>query len=193
MPDLNVKKMLITGLGNPGAEYAGTRHNIGFDVVTAFVEKTGGSFAPDRLADVARVKIKGVQFICIRPTTFMNLSGKAVNYWLKKEHIPAENSLTILDDIALPPGKLRLRKSGSSGGHNGLKDIEATLGTDAYPRLRFGAGGDFPKGRQAEFVLGTWLPTELPVVQLNIGRCVEVIEKIPFIGIERVMNEVNKK
>lgn len=188
-----MRKMLIIGLGNPGAEYAGTRHNIGFDVVTAFVEHLGGTFSPERLADLARVKSKGTLFICIKPTTFMNLSGKAVKYWLEKEHITPENSLSILDDIALPPGKLRLRSSGSSGGHNGLKNIELTLGSSAYPRLRFGAGGVFPKGQQAEFVLAPWLPEELPLVHSGIEKSVEAIEKIAFLGMERAMNEVNKK
>ena len=188
-----MRKMLIIGLGNPGAEYAGTRHNIGFDVVTAFVEHLGGTFSSERLADVARVKNKGTRFVCIRPTTYMNLSGKAVRYWLDKEHIAPEDSLTILDDIALPPGKLRLRKSGSSGGHNGLKDIEATLGSPAYPRLRFGAGGEFPKGHQAEFVLGQWLNEELPLVRAGIEKSVEILEKIAVLGMERTMNEANKK
>jgi len=135
-----MNKFLIVGLGNIGNEYANTRHNIGFDVVHAFATKHGGTFEVDRLAYRAEVKWKGKTFVCICPTTFMNLSGKAVKYWLDKEKIPIENSLTILDDLALPLDKLRLRSTGSSAGHNGLRDIEAVLGTVAYPRLRFGIG-----------------------------------------------------
>ena len=151
-----MSKFLIVGLGNPGDEYAHTRHNIGFDVVHAFVLKHGGMFKVDRLAVMSEVKWKGKVFVCICPTTFMNLSGKAFKYWQDKEKIPLENTLTIVDDLALPLDKLRLRGSGSDAGHNGLKDIQAILGTDAYPKLRFGIGNEFPKGMQAEFVLSKW-------------------------------------
>ena len=159
-----MNKFLIAGLGNPGAEYDHTRHNIGFDVVDAFVKKHGGTFSPARLADMAEVKWKGKIFICIKPMTFMNLSGKALKYWLDKEKIAIEQSLTIMDDLALPINKLRLRKSGSDAGHNGLKNIQETLGTDSYPKLRFGIGNEFPKGRQVDFVLSPWLPQEVPVI-----------------------------
>ena len=187
-----MSKYLITGLGNTGNEYANTRHNIGFDVVAAFVLKHGGSFRTDRLAYVAEVKWKGKQFVCICPTTYMNLSGRAVKYWLDKEKIPLDNSLTLLDDVSLPLDKLRLRASGSAGGHNGLKDIENILGTNQYPRLRFGIGNNYPKGMQADFVLGKWVSTEVPVVQLKIEKCVDIIGWFASIGIEQTMTEVNK-
>ncbi|MCP9753278.1 aminoacyl-tRNA hydrolase [Ferruginibacter sp. HRS2-29] len=184
-------KFLIVGLGNIGNEYGGTRHNIGFDVVHAFVSKHGGEFRVDRLAYVADVKWKGRQFVCICPTTFMNLSGKAFRYWLDKEKIALENSLTIVDDLALPLDKLRLRAAGSPAGHNGLKDIQAVMGTDAYPKLRFGIGNVYPKGMQADFVLGKWKNDEIPLVQLKIEKCVEVIESFATIGIDKTMSFVN--
>lgn len=185
-------KYLIVGLGNIGNEYADTRHNIGFDIVHAFVKKHGGNFRSDRLAFVAEVKIKGRLFICICPTTFMNLSGKAFKYWLDKEKIAIENTLTIVDDLALPIDKLRLRATGSDAGHNGLRDIQAILATDKYPKLRFGIGNQFPKGMQADFVLSKWMPTEIPIVQLKIEKSVEVIEHFAFLGIEKTMTAVNK-
>jgi peptidyl-tRNA hydrolase, PTH1 family len=185
-------KYLIVGLGNIGNEYANTRHNIGFDVTHAFVQKHGGSFRTDRLAFVAEVKIKGRLFICICPTTFMNVSGKAFKYWLDKEKIVIENTLTIVDDLALPIDKLRLRATGSDAGHNGLRDIQAILATDKYPKLRFGIGNQFPKGMQANFVLSKWLPAEIPIVQLKIEKSVEVIEQFAFLGIEKTMTDVNK-
>ena len=186
-----MSKFLITGLGNIGNEYAHTRHNIGFDVVDAFVHKHGCFFQSKRLADVAEVKWKGKIFVCIKPTTYMNLSGRAVKYWLDKEKISVENTLTILDDIALPLDKLRLRKSGSDAGHNGLRDIQAILGTDAYPKLRFGAGNNFPKGMQVDYVLSRWLAGEMPVVKLKIEKCLEVIENFAAIGIDKTMTQVN--
>jgi peptidyl-tRNA hydrolase, PTH1 family len=186
-----MSKFLITGLGNPGTEYAHTRHNIGFDVVSAFVLKHNGLFKTGRFAEVAEIKWKGKIFICIKPTTFMNLSGKAVKYWLSKENIEIEHSLTIVDDLALPLDKLRLRKSGSDAGHNGLRDIQIELGTDAYPKLRFGIGNQFPKGMQVKFVLSRWLAEEIPLVSQKIEKCVEVIENFATIGIERTMNMVN--
>ncbi len=187
-----MSKFLIVGLGNIGTEYANTRHNIGFDVVAAFVQKHAGNFTPGRLAYMAEVKYKGKIFVCICPTTFMNLSGKAFKYWLDKEKIPLENTLTVVDDIALPLDKVRLRASGSDAGHNGLKDIQNTLNSDKYPKLRFGIGNSFPKGMQVDFVLGKWQPEEIPVVQLKIQKCVDIIEKFATTGIEKTMNEVNK-
>lgn len=186
-----MSKYLIVGLGNPGDEYAHTRHNIGFDVVHAFAIKHGGMFKVDRLAYMAEVKWKGKTFICVCPTTYMNLSGRAFKYWMDKEKVAIENTLTVVDDLALPLDKLRLRGSGSSAGHNGLKDIEAILGTDAYPKLRFGIGNQYPKGMQAEFVLGKWKKEELPLVQLKIEKSVEVIESFASIGLERTMSSVN--
>ena len=186
-----MSKYLIVGLGNVGSEYAHTRHNIGFDVVHAFSIKHGGMFKNDRLAYVAEVKWKGKHFICICPTTYMNLSGRAFKYWLDKEKILVENTLTVVDDLALPLDKLRLRAAGSAAGHNGLKDIQAILGTDAYPKLRFGIGDSFPKGMQSDFVLGNWTKTELPVVQYKIAKCIDIIESVAAIGVDRTMSLVN--
>jgi PTH1 family peptidyl-tRNA hydrolase len=185
-------KYLIVGLGNIGAEYAGTRHNIGFDVADALVSKLGGSFSIDRLAEMAEVKWKGNILVCIKPTTYMNLSGRAVKYWMDKEKIAAEHILVVLDDLALPLTRLRVRPGGSDGGHNGLTSIQETLGTVAYPKLRFGIGNDFPKGRQVEYVLGKWRETELPLVRQKIEKSVEIIESFATIGIERTMTLYNK-
>lgn len=185
-------KFLIVGLGNIGAEYDATRHNIGFDVADAFVIKHGGSFKTDRLASMAEIKYKGKIFIVIKPTTYMNLSGKAVKYWMDKEKISIENTLVIVDEMALPIETLRLRGSGSHAGHNGLRNIQEVLNTNAYPRLRFGIGNDFPRGRQVEFVLGRWTPEELPYVKDKILKSIEVIESFATIGIERTMNNFNK-
>jgi len=186
-----MNKFLIVGLGNIGEEYKHTRHNIGFDVVTAFVLKHGGFFKLDRLAEVAEVKWKGRVFLCIKPTTYMNLSGKAMKYWMDKEGIDIACTLTIVDDLALPLSKLRLRGSGSDAGHNGLRDIQLTLGTDQYPKLRFGIGNQFPKGRQVEFVLGKWLPEEQKIIQAKIDKSVEIIESFAAIGLEKTMSQVN--
>lgn len=186
-----MNKFLIIGLGNIGDEYRHTRHNIGFDVLSAFVLKHGSFFKTDRLAEVAEVKWKGKIFICIKPTTFMNLSGKAFKYWMDKEKIAVENTLTIVDDLALPLSKIRMRGSGSDAGHNGLKDIQLTLGTDQYPKLRFGIGNDFPKGRQVEFVLGRWLPSEIPVVEKKIAGCAGIIESFAAMGLDKTMNMAN--
>jgi len=186
-----MSKYLLIGLGNVGAEYAHTRHNIGFDVLDAFVIKHGGFFKLDRLAEVAVVKWKGKTFICIKPTTFMNLSGKAFKYWMDKEKVDLENTLTIVDDLALPTSKIRLRASGSDAGHNGLKDIQLTLGTDAYPKLRFGIGNNFAKGHQVDFVLGKWAIDERKLIDLKIQKCVEVIESFAAIGLSRTMTMAN--
>ena len=186
-------KFLIIGLGNVGNEYAHTRHNIGFDVVNAFVQKHGGSFRIDRLVYIANIKWKGKLFICICPTTYMNLSGKAVKYWMEKEKISIGNILVIVDDIALPLNKLRLRAGGSDAGHNGLKSLQEVLGTSEYPKLRFGIGNDFPKGHQSDFVLGKWNKEEEPLVKLKIEKSVESIESFVVQGITAAMNQVNNK
>jgi peptidyl-tRNA hydrolase, PTH1 family len=185
-------KYLIVGLGNIGSEYENTRHNIGFDVVNAFVRKQGGSFQSDRLAYKAEVRWKGRLFICICPTTYMNRSGQALKYWMDKEKIALENILVIVDDLALPLSKLRLRPGGSDAGHNGLRDIQAMLGTTEYPKLRFGIGNNFARGRQVDFVLGKWTPEEAPLVKLKIDKCIEVIESFSTIGIAATMNAINK-
>jgi PTH1 family peptidyl-tRNA hydrolase len=186
-----MSKFLIVGLGNIGEEYANTRHNIGFDVVFAFVTKHGGKFSVDRLAYVAEVKWKGKLFVCVCPTTYMNLSGRAFKYWQDKEKIPLENTLTILDDLSLPLDKVRIRKSGTHAGHNGLRDIQNILGTDEYPKLRFGIGNSFPKGMQADFVLGKWKPTEISTVQHKIEKSIEIIESFATIGIDKTMSVYN--
>ncbi len=186
-----MSKYLFVGLGNIGAEYANTRHNIGFDVVNAFVLKHAGTFKVDRLAYVAEVKFKGKQIVCICPTTYMNLSGRAFKYWLEKTKAPVENTLTIVDDLALPLDKIRLRSAGTDAGHNGLKDIQNILGTDKYPKLRFGIGNSYPKGMQADFVLSKWLKAEEPVVLHKIEKCIEIMESFVTAGIELTMTAFN--
>jgi PTH1 family peptidyl-tRNA hydrolase len=184
-------KYLIAGLGNIGAEYAGTRHNIGFDVADALVARHQQVFRIDRLAEVVEIKWHGNILVCIKPTTFMNLSGRAVKYWMDKEKIAMDHILVVLDDLALPLNKLRLRPGGSDAGHNGLTSIQESLGTGAYPKLRFGIGNNFPRGRQVEFVLGKWGAVELPLVRMKIEKSVEVIESFATIGIERTMSQYN--
>lgn len=184
-------KYLIVGLGNIGAEYHHTRHNIGFDVADAFAAKHQASFRSDRLADVAEIRWKGKTFVVIKPTTYMNLSGRAVKYWMDKEKIPAENILVIMDELALPLESLRLRPGGSDAGHNGLKSIQESIGTNQYPRLRFGIGNDFPKGRQVDYVLGKWTAKEEPVVLQKTDKCVEIVESFATIGLQRSMNNYN--
>lgn len=186
-------KFLIAGLGNIGNEYAHTRHNIGFDIVNAFVVKHNASFRNDRLAFISELKWKGKIFICICPTTYMNLSGKAVKYWMDKEKISLENILVVVDEVALPLDRIRLKPSGSDGGHNGLKSVQEAIGTTNYPRLRFGIGNDYPKGFQSDFVLGKWKKEEEPLVKLKIDKSVEVIEKLAAEGITAAMNDVNNK
>jgi len=185
-------KFLIAGLGNFDLEYAGTRHNIGFDVVDELVQKHGGSFAISRLAGVAEIKWKGKTIVCIKPTTYMNLSGKAVKYWMDKESIAIENLMVVVDDKALPLSKIRIRPGGSDGGHNGLKSVQEFLGTTEFPKLRFGIGDNFPKGMQVEHVLGKWRKEELPLVKLKIERAAEAIESFVSQGIERTMGHYNK-
>jgi len=185
-------KFLIVGLGNVGAEYSHTRHNIGFDVVHAFVAKHGGQLVSERLAYKAEVRWKGRIFICICPTTFMNLSGKAVKYWMDKEKIDLNNILVVVDDLALPLNKLRLRPGGSDAGHNGLRSLQESLGTTDYPKLRFGIGNNYHKGHQVDFVLGKWQPDEEPLVKLKIEKSVEVIESFSTLGITGTMNSINK-
>jgi peptidyl-tRNA hydrolase, PTH1 family len=184
-------KFLIAGLGNIGNEYAHTRHNIGFDVAMALATKNGASFNTDRLAYKAEWRWKGKQFVCICPTTYMNLSGKAVKYWVDKEKIDLANLLVVYDELALPLSRIRVRTGGSDGGHNGLKSIQELLGTTEYPRLRFGIGNNFPKGLQADYVLGKWKADEEPVVKKKIDLCIEVIETFATRGITTAMNTYN--
>lgn len=185
-------KYLIVGLGNIGTEYDATRHNIGFDIADTFVLKHGGDFKLDRLAWVAEVKWKGKIFVVIKPTTFMNLSGKAVKYWMDKEKIAIENILVLVDDLALPIETLRLRPGGSDAGHNGLKNINLVLGTNAYPRLRFGIGNNYAKGRQVEFVLGRWAANEIAIVKEKIVKSCDAIESFAAVGLARTMNTFSK-
>ncbi len=186
-------KYLIIGLGNPGMKYANTRHNIGFDVLDVLAKECEAPFSTDRHADRTEIKFKGRKLILIKPNTFMNLSGKAVQYWLQKEGVKIENLLVINDDLALPFGKLRLKGKGSAGGHNGLKDIEAVLQTQLYGRLRFGLGDDYPKGRQADFVLGEWSKTEKVELPEKIDLAIKFIKSFSTIGLNMTMTELNGK
>jgi len=186
-----MSKFLIVGLGNIGAEYDLTRHNIGFEVADAVTLKHEASFTTERLASVAKFKVKGKSLIVIKPTTYMNLSGKAVKYWLDKESIEIENSFVIVDEVALPLNKIRIRPSGSDGGHNGLRSIQEQLQTIQYPRLRFGIGNNYPRGMQVEYVLGKWTKDELPLVKRKIDKCVEIVESFVLSGIDHTMNQYN--
>jgi len=184
-------KYLIVGLGNIGGEYELTRHNIGFLVLDQLADKQKVKFSMDRHAYKAEYTSKGKQIHLIKPTTYMNLSGKAVNYWLKDLKIEPENMLVILDDIALPFGKLRMRPKGSSAGHNGLKDIEAVLGNQDYPRLRFGIGDNYPKGRQAEYVLSGFDKKEFEELASYMEKACAMVESFCFIGAEKTMGMFN--
>jgi PTH1 family peptidyl-tRNA hydrolase len=188
-----IMKILLVGLGNVGDEYAHTRHNIGFDVVNAFVQRHQGQFRVDRLAYVADIKWKGKQFVCICPTTYMNLSGKAVKHWMDKEKADLSSLLVIVDDLALPLDTIRLKPGGSDAGHNGLKSIQESLGTTQYAKLRFGIGNDYPKGKQADFVLSKWKSTEEKQVSNKIMQCVDAIEVVATQGLDVAMNQFNQK
>ncbi|MFK7796966.1 MAG: aminoacyl-tRNA hydrolase [Aureispira sp.] len=187
----NIVKYLITGLGNPGVEYNGTRHNIGFDVVDYLAAKFDVSYKSDRQGYVGSFKHKGRQFILLKPTTYMNLSGQAVRYWLQKEKIKKENLLVILDDLNLKFGQIRLKGKGSAGGHNGLKNIEQLLQTGQYPRLKVGIGDRFNKGRQVDFVLGKWNEEEDEHLSKIIAHAAQGVLEFGTIGLERTMNRVN--
>jgi len=186
-------KYLIAGLGNIGAEYANTRHNIGFVVADALAQEGKAVFVPGRLADVTRVKYKARILVVIKPATYMNLSGKAIKYWLGKENIPLENLLIITDDIALPAGILRLRAKGGDGGHNGLSSIIEHLGTTDFVRLRVGIGNDFAQGTQVDYVLGKWTKTEEEIMIPQVKTAVEIVKSFVSIGVERTMNVFNTK
>lgn len=188
-----MKKFLIVGLGNIGPKYENTRHNIGFKIVEAFANALETTFESAKLGDVARCKIKGRSITLLKPSTFMNLSGKAVRYWLDKEKIPQENMLVITDDLNLPFGQLRIKKKGSDGGHNGLKDIQATLGTTHYARFRFGISDTFSKGRQVDYVLGQWSEQECETLSERIDMAIKAIPSFALAGIDRTMNEFNGK
>lgn len=186
-------KYLIVGLGNIGDEYVNTRHNIGFKVVDAFAKAAEATFSTKRYGDVAEAKHKGRTFILLKPSTYMNLSGKAVSYWMQAEKIPLENVFVIVDDIALPIGSIRIREKGSDGGHNGLKHINEILGTQSYARLRFGIGDTFAKGKQVDYVLGRWTEEEEKLLPALIDHSIEAIKGFGTVGIARTMNFYNKK
>lgn len=184
-------KYLIVGLGNIGSEYDNTRHNIGFDIADYLAHTQEITFVPDRYASKSSFRHKGRTFHIIKPSTYMNLSGKAVRYWKDKLSITEENILVIVDDVALPIGKIRLRPSGGDGGHNGLKSIIEALGTGGFPRLRIGIGEDFPKGRQVDYVLGRWSDEEWNEIAPKIEKAAEIILNFGTIGIARTMNRYN--
>jgi len=186
-------KYLVVGLGNPGAEYADTRHNIGFQVVDALAEASTTVFSPGRYADQTSFKHKGRTFVLVKPNTFMNLSGKAVRYWMDQENIPADRIIVIADDLALPFGKIRLRASGGAGGHNGLTSIIELIGTEAFPRLRFGIGSDFARGRQSEYVLGRWSATESETLEARVELASKAILQFGLLGIAQAMNAFNTR
>lgn len=186
-------KFLIVGLGNIGSEYAHTRHNIGFDVVDELVNKHKGSFTRDRHADYAQIAVKGKQLHVIKPTTYMNLSGKAVRFWMQQLKLEVSQIFVVVDDLAIDFGQIRIRGNGSDAGHNGLKSINELLMTQNYPRLRFGIGNNFPKGRQVEYVLGHFTTAEQSALPELINHSVESIEAFASIGLERTMNFYNKK
>lgn len=186
-------KYLVVGLGNPGLKYENTRHNIGFKVVEAFAKEREAEFETIKLGDVAKAKWKGRQIILLKPSTFMNLSGKAVNYYLQKEKIKIENLLVITDDLALPFGKLRMKGKGSDGGHNGLKDIQAVLNSNKYARLRFGVGSDFSQGKQVDYVLGEWDNEENAHLEERVKQATEFIKGFSTIGLNQTMSNLNNK
>lgn len=188
-----MKKFLVVGLGNIGADYANTRHNIGFKILDHLAQQEELSFETVRYGEQVVYKFKGRQFILLKPNTMMNLSGKAVRYWLDKENIPIENLLVIVDDLNLNFGEIRLKTKGSDGGHNGLKDIQQKLNSTNYSRFRFGIGDDFSKGRQVNYVLGEWSPEEERLLKERLDKSVELIKSFGTIGPERTMNFFNGK
>ena len=188
-----MKKFLVVGLGNIGPEYHNTRHNIGFRILDYFAEQEEFSFQADKLGDTASYKFKGRTFLFLKPSTFMNRSGKAVNYWMQKEKIPLENLLVVTDDLNLPFGTLRLKTKGSDGGHNGLKDIQAYLNTTAYNRFRFGISDEFSKGRQIDYVLGEWDDEEKQKLPERLKTSAALIKSFGTAGVNNTMNSFNGK
>jgi len=186
-------KYLIVGLGNPGLEYENTRHNVGFKILDSFCDKYNVIFSEDKYASITQIKFKGRALNIIKPSTFMNLSGKAVNYWLQKLKIDIKNLLIITDDISLEFGTLRLRAKGSNGGHNGMKDIEEVLGHSKYARLRFGVGKNFHKGRQSDYVLSDWNKEEKDQLVERAEQCFKIIKSFTTLGISKTMSEFNGK
>lgn len=187
----SMKKYLLIGLGNIGDEYKDTRHNIGFQVLNMLSEKEKFSFETGKLGDLGSFKIKGRSVLCLKPSTYMNLSGKSVKYWIEKEKIPVENILVITDDLNLPFGTLRLKTKGSDGGHNGLRDIQNSLQTNNYNRLRIGVGSEFSKGRQVDYVLGKWNDDEKSTLPERLERACDLIVSFVLAGVKITMNEYN--
>ncbi len=188
-----MNKYLIVGLGNPGDEYANTRHNAGFMVLDAFAKASNIVFSDRRYGFIADTTIKGRKVFLLKPSTFMNLSGNAVRYWMNKENIEIENLLVISDDLALPLGSFRLKGQGSNGGHNGLGNIQSVIGTQQYARLRIGIGNDFPRGSQIDFVLSNFFPEEEPLLRPTIETAIEVIKSFVLSGLDFTMNHFNRK
>ncbi len=188
-----MKKYLIVGLGNIGDKYENTRHNIGFKILDFFAKKEELTFETQKLGDVTEYKLKGRTFIFLKPSTYMNLSGKAVLYWLTKEKIPLENLLVITDDLNLPFGSIRVKAKGSDGGHNGLKDIQDKLNTTKYNRYRFGISDAFSKGRQVDYVLGEWTEEENDKLNERLEKSVELIKSFGLAGLSNTMNSFNGK
>lgn len=186
-------KYLIVGLGNIGSEYQDTRHNIGFTMLDAFAKASNVFFTENRYGATCEVKLKGRTMILLKPSTFMNLSGNALRYWMQKENVLIENVLVIVDDIALPFGTLRLKPKGSDAGHNGLKNIQEILGHNDYARLRFGVGNDFSRGKQIEYVLGKWTEEQMKVLPEKAERCNEIIKSFCLAGMQLTMTEFNGK
>ncbi|MFK8037562.1 MAG: aminoacyl-tRNA hydrolase [Crocinitomicaceae bacterium] len=186
-------KYLIVGLGNPGSEYANTRHNVGFKVLDALAKENDTTFSSAKLGEVTQIRFKGRTLVLLKPSTFMNLSGKAVNYWLTKEKIKPENLLVITDDLALPYGKLRLKGKGSHAGHNGLRDIIAVLNSTVFPRLKFGIGNDFYPGQQAKYVLSNWNSEEEITLNERISAAQVFITNFVTIGLDKTMSTNNNK
>lgn len=186
-------KYLIVGLGNIGDEYVGTRHNVGFRTVDAFAQKQGAEWADKRYGAIARTRVKNAELILLKPSTYMNLSGQAVRYWAQQEKIPVEHLLVIVDDLSLPVGKIRMRGSGSDGGHNGLKNIASCMMTQNYPRIKFGIGNEFPKGTQVDFVLGQFSDEDNRIIDEKLDYVGEMIKSFCLQGLDRTMNQYNKK
>jgi len=186
-------KYLIAGLGNIGREYEHTRHNIGFDVLEEMARQENLEFEDHRYGNVAEYKFKGRTFILLKPSTYVNLSGRAVNYWMKQEKIPAERLLVVVDDLALPFGTLRLKAKGSDAGHNGLKNINQVLGHNQYARLRFGIGDNYPRGRQIDYVLGNWNRDENAALPERLDKAIEIIKGFGTIGLAQTMSQYNNK
>ena len=189
----DIMKYLIVGLGNIGDEYAGTRHNIGFRVVNALADSNGATWQDKRYGMVCHTRVKNAELTLLKPSTYMNLSGNAVRYWMQQEKIPSQNLLVVVDDISLPLGAIRMKQSGSAGGHNGLKHIAQMLGTENYNRLKFGIGNDFPKGTQIDFVLGKFTPEENEVVNSRVAVASEAVKAFALSGMSFAMCNYNNK